>query len=262
VTAVRVATFNVNSLRAREARVLAWLERTRPDVVLLQELKLEDDKFPDVVFRGAGYGAAVYGQKTYNGVAILSRHPLAEVSRGFGDGVVDPQARFVCARTAGLLVASVYVPNGESVGSDKYRYKLAFFERLAAWARPRVAAGEPLVIGGDYNVAPGDLDAHDPYAWRGRLLFSDEERAAFAELRATGLHDVVRERNPGAKLYTWWDYRLGAFAKDRGLRIDHLLAASAVAARATAAGVDRDERDDRGPRPPSDHAPAWIEIAA
>ena len=255
---LRIATFNVNSLRAREERVLAWLERTRPDVALLQELKLEEDKFPSMVFQAAGYASVVLGQKTYNGVAILSRHPIEDAARGLGDGVDDPQARLCAARTAGLHVASVYVPNGESVGSDKFRYKLAFYERLAAWLRPRVAAGDPIVLGGDFNVAPADVDCHDPYAWRGRLLCSEDERAAFGGLLELGMVDAMRARHPEEPMYTWWDYRLLAFPKNRGLRIDHLLVAPGVAPRIVDAGVDRDERKGKLP---SDHAPAWIELA-
>jgi exodeoxyribonuclease-3 len=254
---LRIVTYNVNSLRARETRVLDWLDRTKPDVVLLQELKLEDDKYPHMTFQAMGYTSAVYGQKTYNGVAILSRTPITDVVRGMSEGADDAQARVIAARTADLFVVSAYVPNGESIGSEKFRYKLDFYDRLARWLEARLVRGEPIVIGGDFNVAPDDLDCHNPLQWRRSIMFSSDERSAFKRLVDLGLVDVVRERNPETQLFSWWDYRVGSFAKNRGLRIDHILAAPSVAARATAAGVDVDMRDGKAP---SDHAPVWVDL--
>lgn len=256
---MKLATWNVNSLRAREGRVLAWTEANRPDVLCLQELKIEADKFPAAAFQDLGYETATFGQRAYNGVAILSRTPLLDIERGFRDGVEDPQARFIAATTAGgLRVMSVYVPNGERVGSEKFAYKLAWFERLRTYLGPRIGAAAPLALCGDFNVAPENIDVHNPMAWEGRVLFSSEERAALERLRAVGLVDLVRHLNPDAAIYSWWDYRQLSFPRNYGLRIDHILATPDLVARAFSARVDREARKGKLP---SDHAPVMAEFA-
>jgi exodeoxyribonuclease-3 len=257
---MKLATWNVNSIRARHQRVVSWLEANRPDVLCLQELKGTDEQFPADAYHELGYTAAVHGQRTYNGVAILSRSPLLEVERGFGDGVDDPQARFIAATTAaGIRVMSAYVPNGESVGSEKFAYKLAWLERLQSYLAARVEPDLPILLCGDLNVAPAAIDVHDPRLWEGRVLFSAEERAAFESIRSVGLVDLLRHLHPDLVVYSWWDYRQLGFPKNRGLRIDHILVTPALAARATSVGVDRDARKGKLP---SDHAPVVAEFAA
>jgi exodeoxyribonuclease III len=253
---MKIATWNVNSIRARLDRLVAWLDGQRPDIVCLQETKVEDATFPIDVLASHGYQAAIVGQRTYNGVAILSRTPLTEVERGLPGGDDDPQARFVAATTAGLRIASVYVPNGEAVDSPKFAYKLGWLARLHAYVA-QLPASVPTVIGGDYNVAPAAIDCYDPAAWAGSVLCSEPERAAFFKLLDTGLIDLVRHLNPTTPCFSWWDYRMLAFPKNKGLRIDHLLATPAFAERAIAAGVDRDARKGKQP---SDHAPVWVEL--
>ncbi len=263
---MKLATWNVNSIRARHERVLAWVEANRPDVLCLQELKAEDEKFPAADYRALGYEIATFGEKTYNGVAILARGPLGEVERGFADGAGDPQARFLAATAAtaataagGVRVMCAYAPNGEAVGSEKFAYKLAWFERLRAYLAARVRPGSAAVLCGDLNVAPEPIDVHDPALWEGRVLYSAEERAALARaVGAAGLVDVIRRLHPEDRIYTWWDYRQLAFPRNLGLRIDHVLATPALAARATAARVDREARKGKLP---SDHAPVVVELA-
>jgi exodeoxyribonuclease-3 len=255
---MRIATYNVNSIRAREARFVEWIEATKPDVVCLQELKVEDDKFPTMLLRGLGYESAVYGQKTYNGVAVLSKTPMSDVHRGMNDGDQDPQARVVSAVTNGIRVVSVYVPNGESLTSDKYDYKLRFLARLDAYVDKLLAAGTPFIVAGDYNIAPEDIDCHDPPAWKDSVLFSDKERAAFAALLRKGLIDSIRATNQDKQIFSWWDYRMLAFPKNKGMRIDHLLLSPDLAPRLKAGGLDRDARKGKQP---SDHGPMWIELA-
>jgi exodeoxyribonuclease-3 len=255
---MKLATWNVNSIRARLERVLAWIEHHRPDVLCLQETKVEDAAFPTAELEQRGYHVAAHGQRTYNGVAILSRTPLADVTRGFGDGDEDTQSRFLAAATHGMRVMSVYVPNGESVGSEKFRYKLGWMARLRRQLATRLATSGAAVVCGDFNVAPAPLDVHDPVAWEGRVLFSAEERAALATLAGdAGLVDLLRTMHPTEPLYTWWDYRMLGFPKNRGLRIDHVLVTPALAARATASGVDRESRKGQQP---SDHAAVWAEF--
>jgi exodeoxyribonuclease-3 len=253
---MKIATWNVNSIRIRQERVLAWLAAEAPDVLCLQELKAMEEQFSIIDFQALGYEAAVYGQRTYNGVAILARSPLAQVERGI-DTEEDPQARFIAATIGGIRVASVYVPNGEAVGSEKFAYKLAWMARLRAYVAAHLAEGVPLLLCGDFNVAPAPIDVHDPALWEGHVLYSREERAAFAELLATGLVDLVRELNPDQPLFTWWDYRQLAFPKNHGLRIDHVLAAPALRPRVLAARVDRQARKGKLP---SDHAPVVVEL--
>jgi exodeoxyribonuclease III len=253
---VKLATWNLNSIRAREDRLLRWLDRRRPDVVCLQELKVPDDAFPFEKLCEAGYAAAVHGQRTYNGVAILSREEPDAVARGFGDGGDDSQARFISARVGGITVASAYVPNGAEVGSDKWGYKLDWLRRLGAWLEGR-DADEPLALGGDFNVAPEERDVCDPRAWEASVLFHPEARAALEPIRAAGLVDAFRLHHEEAGFYSWWDYRMLAFPRKQGLRIDHIFLSRVLAKRCSAAAIDRDERKGKQP---SDHAPVVVEL--
>ena len=249
---MRLATWNVNSIRARLDRALAWLARQQPDVVCLQELKCTDDAFPHAAIRDAGYHAAVHGQKTYNGVAILSRAEPTDVQTGLGDDVEDPQARLVAATVEGVRVLSAYVPNGSVVGSDKWAYKLGWLARLRDHLDRGFDPAEPLVLCGDFNVARFDDEVGFPDRWGGSVLCHHDGREALERVRAWGFTDVFRQHHPEGGVYSWWDYRAGAFHRNDGLRIDHLFAAEPLADRCTAAEVDRDER--KGPKP-SDHAP-------
>ncbi len=254
---MKLLTWNVNSIRAREARLLGVLERHKPDVACLQELKATEEQFPLDAVRAAGYHAAIHGQKTWNGVAILSREAPEDVRRGLGDGAADPQARLVSARVAGARVICAYVPNGEEVGSEKWAYKLEWLARLRRMLDKDCKPGEPLLLAGDLNVAPDDKDVAKPQDWAGTVLCHADARAALARVAAWGLLDVVRKHHPEGGLYTWWDYRMLAFPKGNGLRIDHVLATKPLADRSRAASMDRDER--KGEKP-SDHAPVVVEF--
>jgi exodeoxyribonuclease III len=255
---VILAAWNVNSLNIRLPRLLGWLETQRPDVVCLQETKLEDPKFPVQPIADAGYVAHFSGQKTYNGVAILARRDLAvdDVRMGI-DGFADEQKRVIAATIAGIRVVGVYVPNGQSVGSDKYVYKLAWYAALANLLRAELARHPLLAVAGDFNVAPEDRDVHDPAAWAGQVLCSEPERAAFRTLLDAGLKDSFRLFEQPEKTFSWWDYRMLAFPKNHGLRIDHVLLSEALAARCVSSRVDRNMR--KGEKP-SDHAPVMVEL--
>jgi exodeoxyribonuclease-3 len=252
---MKLVTWNVNSIRIRMERLLALLVRHEPDVLCLQEIKLVDDAFPYDTIRAAGYHAAVFGQKTYNGVAILSRIEPTEVVRGFNDGVDDSHARFLSAAVGGVRVLDCYVPNGGEVGSDKWTYKLAWLDRLVRYLATHCDPAEPLVLCGDMNVAPEARDVHDPALWEPTVLFHPEARAALARVAAWGLEDVFRRHRDEGGLYSWWDYRMLAFPKNQGLRIDHVFATAPLASRSTAAAIDRDERKGKQP---SDHAPVIV----
>jgi exodeoxyribonuclease-3 len=251
----KIATWNVNSVRARLDRVLGWLARAQPDVVCLQELKVTTADFPADALRQAGYHAAVYGQKTWNGVAILSRSEATDVTCGFDDGTDDPQARLVAATVCGVRIVSAYIPNGEEVGSEKWLYKLAWLRRLDEWLRRTRTIALPLILCGDFNVARDDLDVADPAEWEGTVLCHPDVRGAFDRLLACGLTDLLREKHPEGGLYSWWDYRQLAFPRNQGLRLDYVLATAPLASRCLSAEVDRDER--RGEKP-SDHAPVVV----
>ena len=254
---MKLATWNINGIKARHERLLAFLARHSPDVLCLQEIKSEDEKFPRDVFEDVGYRVVTYGQKGYNGVALFSREPITDVARGFGDGEDDEQCRFIAGTTFGMRIASAYVPNGgDSIGGEKYQYKLAWLERFRAFVAAHEKRG--LVIGGDYNVAPADLDVHDPAAWEGSVLCSPAERAALAAVVGEGLVDLLRQDQPDTQVFTWWDYRMLGFQKNKGLRIDHVLATRDVAARLSAVKVDREERKGKLP---SDHAPVVLELS-
>lgn len=253
---MKLATWNVNSLNVRLSQLLDWLGREQPDVVCLQETKLEDEKFPHEPLRSAGYAAVCAGQRTYNGVAILSRTPLVDVARGIS-GYPDPQQRVISATCGPVRVVCAYVPNGQSVDSDKYRYKLEWLEAFAAWLESALARHPRLAVLGDFNIAPEEIDVHDPGLWEGRVLFSQPERAAFRRLLAVGLKDALRVVDGSARLYTWWDYRMNAFRRDMGLRIDHVLLSEALAARCKSVRVDKALR---ALERPSDHAPVIVEL--
>src|SRR5690606_23926605 len=223
---VKLATWNLNSIRARTDRLRAWLDRERPEILCLQETKVEDAAFPFDVLREAGYEVAAFGQRSYNGVAIASTQPLADVARGFGDGPHgdEDDARTIAATTHGLRVVCVYVPNGQDLASDRYPYKLAWLRRLRAYLERTASPDAPLVLCGDMNVTPDDRDVWSPEKWQGQIHCSPPERAALAEVAAFGLVDLFRARNGDAKAYSWWDYRGVSFFKDQGLRIDLIFA--------------------------------------
>jgi len=256
---VRVATWNVNSVRRRVPRLLPWLDERRPDVVCLQETKLADDAFDELLGKeltSRGYELALHGEVQWNGVAILSRVGLDEVLRGIPDGPGFPlaEARAVSATCGGIRVHSVYVPNGREPDSEHYRYKLAWLGAL----REMVGSDpEAAMVCGDMNIAPADIDVFDPLAYVGHTHVTEPERAALGELQALGLHDVVRERWPQERVFTYWDYRAGMFHRDLGMRIDLVLASAAVADRVRAAWVDRQARKGSGP---SDHAPVIVDL--
>ena len=256
---MRIATWNVNSIKQRAPRLLPWLDERRPDVVCLQETKLEDEGFAELLgdeLAGRGYDVATHGEAAWNGVAILSRAGLDDVVRGLpdGPGFPEPEARAVSATCGGIRVVSVYVPNGRTPGSDHYEYKLAWLDSL----RQMVAAGpKDTVVCGDVNIAPTDDDVFDPEAYVGQTHVTPPERAALAELQALGLRDVVRERWPDERVFTYWDYRAGMFHQDLGMRIDLILAGGTVADRVKAAWVDRHARKGKGP---SDHAPVIVDL--
>ena len=251
-----IAAWNVNSLSIRLPRLLAWLEANRPDVIVLQETKLEDARFPALDMASAGYTAHFAGQKTYNGVAILSRHALEDVVRDI-PGFADEQKRVIAATVAGVRVVGVYVPNGQSVGSEKFQYKLAWYGALAEMLRNEIARHPSLAVGGDFNVAPEDRDVHDPVAWAGQVLCSEPERAAFNALLAVGLKDSFRLFEQPDNTFSWWDYRMLAFPKNHGLRIDHILLSPPLVERCSASRIDRAAR--KGEKP-SDHAPVLVEL--
>lgn len=255
---MQIATWNVNSIRARLPRVLEWLERVGPDVVCLQETKVRDDQFPVAEMAARGYHALVFGQPTYNGVAILSRAPTGPVFHGFPGDDGDQERRLIATTINGITVVCVYVPNGREVGSPTYEHKLAWIYRLRSLLNDLAAPGDLLAVCGDFNVAPGDGDVHDPDRWRGQLLCSQPERTAFEDLLEWGLVDVLRHHHPGPGPFTWWDYRGGAFHRDWGLRIDHVLATKPLAERCAAVETHRDER--KGERP-SDHVPVVATFA-
>jgi exodeoxyribonuclease-3 len=254
---MKLATWNVNSLKVRLGHLLDWLARNRPDVVCVQETKLEDAKFPRAELENAGYVCAYSGQKTYNGVAILARAPLEAVATGIPD-FSDEQKRVLSATVAGARIVCAYVPNGQSVESDKYRYKLDWLDAFERWLGAELKAHPRLAVLGDYNIAPDDRDVHDPQLWQGQVLCSEPERAAFERLLGLGLKDSFRLFDQPERSFSWWDYRMNAFRRKMGLRIDHILLSDALAARCTACMIDLEPR--RLERP-SDHAPVVAEIS-
>ncbi len=253
---LRVATWNVNSVKARLPHLLAWLRAVAPDIVLLQETKVADGAFPAIDVGDLGYNAAAIGQKAYNGVAVLSKRPIDVLARAL-PGEDDTQARYLEAFTCGIRVACLYVPNGNPVDNAKFDYKLNWLSRLRDRVVGLLASQDPFILGGDWNVAPGDEDVYDPIGWQNDALCRPESRAAYRRLLHLGLRDAVGAFPPHAHRYTWWDYRAGAFAADHGLRIDHLLLSPQIADRLVSADVDRTPRAwDR----PSDHAPVFCTL--
>ena len=256
---MRIATFNVNGINGRLPVLLRWLAEAEPDVVCLQELKAASERFPEAAIREAGYGAIWHGQKSWNGVAILARgaEPI-ETRRGLPGDPDDTHSRYIEAAVNGVLIGCLYLPNGNPAPGPKFDYKLRWFERLAAHAAELLATGAQVVLAGDYNVMPTELDVYKPERWLDDALFRPEVRAAFRDLVAQGWTDALRALHPDERIYTFWEYFRNAWARDAGLRIDHLLLSPAVAHRLVAAGVDREVR---GWEKASDHAPAWIELS-
>jgi exodeoxyribonuclease-3 len=254
---MKIATWNVNSLKVRLPHLLQWLETNPVDVLCLQETKLTDDKFPVDAIHAAGYQVAFTGQKTYNGVAILSKHPITDVQKN-NPLFPDPQQRILAATLAGMRFICAYVPNGQSLDSDKFVYKMAWLASLREWLAAELVLHPQLAILGDYNIAPEDRDVHDPVEWGEGIHVSPAERAALGTLTALGLQDAFRLFEQPDKSYSWWDYRMMAFRRNRGLRIDHILLSPPLAARCEACIIDRDPRKWEQP---SDHTPVVATLA-
>jgi exodeoxyribonuclease III len=253
---MKIVTWNVNSLTVRLNRVREWLIENQPDVLCLQELKMEAHKFPHEVFAEIGYTAVAYGQKTYNGVAILSKSPAENVQNGI-PGYEDPQARVIAATINGVRIICAYVVNGQSVGSEKYEYKLQWLKHCTQFLKEELAANDRLALLGDFNIAPADEDVHDPAAWEGQVLCTDDERAYFDRWLNLGLKDAFRLFEQPPKTFSWWDYRNLGFPKNLGLRIDHILLSAPLAARCQSCAIDREARKVKGEDKPSDHAPVF-----
>jgi exodeoxyribonuclease-3 len=253
---MRIATWNVNSLKVRLPHLLDWMARTQPDVVCLQETKTEDANFPVAELRAAGYHAVYCGQKAYNGVAILSRSELTDVQHGIPNFADDPK-RVIGATVDGVRIISIYAPNGQSLESEKYQYKLRWYEALAAWLTAELQGQPRVAVLGDYNVAPEDRDVHNPKRWEGGLHVSEPERAAFRRLLEVGFSDAFRLFAQAEKEFTWWDYRLMAYQRGWGLRIDEILLSAELAARCTTCSIDKSPRELERP---SDHTPVIADL--
>jgi exodeoxyribonuclease III len=253
---MKLATWNVNSLKVRLPQVLQWLADNPIEVLCLQETKMTDDKFPVAAIEAAGYQVEFTGQKTYNGVAILSKHPMTDVVKNI-PSFEDEQQRIIAATIEGVRVICAYIPNGQAVDSDKYQYKLRWLNGLHDWLAGECAKHPNLVLLGDYNIAPEDRDVHDPVAWQGQVLVSELERAAFQRLLDLGLKDSFRLFEQPEKLFSWWDYRQMAFRRNMGLRIDHILVSNPLAARCSACVIDKVPRKWEQP---SDHTPVIVTI--
>lgn len=257
---MKIATFNVNGVNGRLPVLLRWLAQEKPDVACLQELKAPQEKFPQDAIREAGYGAIWLGQKSWNGVAILARGETPkETRRGLPRDPDPSHSRYIEAEVNGILIGCIYLPNGNPAPGVKFDYKLAWFDALIKYAATLLARDVPVVLAGDYNVMPTDIDVYKPESWRDDALFRPEVRAAFARLTAQGWIDAVRRLHPDERIYTFWDYFRNSFARDAGLRIDHLLLSPGLDTRLVAAGVDREVRAQEKA---SDHAPAWIELSS
>jgi exodeoxyribonuclease III len=256
---LKLATWNVNSLAVRLPQLLDWLASAQPDALVLQETKLTDDKFPAAAIEAAGYHAVWHGQKTYNGVALLSRHahgPATDVVRNI-PGLADPQARVIAGTVAGVRVVGGYFPNGQAPGSEKFTYKMGWLDALEVWLAGELAAHPRLVLMGDYNIAPTDADVYDPVVWKDQIHCTPEERAHFQALVGLGLTDAFRLFEQPVKSWSWWDYRNLAFRKNQGLRIDHVLVSAALKGRVDACQIDKAPRKNERP---SDHAPVWVTL--
>jgi exodeoxyribonuclease-3 len=255
---MKIATYNVNGVNGRLPVLLRWLEEAAPDVVCLQELKAPQEKFPEQAIKEAGYHAIWHGQKSWNGVAILSRHELPqEVRRALPGDEADTHSRYIEATIDGILIGCLYLPNGNPAPGPKFDYKLSWFERLTVHARSLLAKKKPVILAGDFNVMPTELDVYKPERWVDDALFRPETRAAFAKLAKQGWTDALRTLYPNEKIYTFWDYFRNAYGRDAGLRIDHFLLSPEIAPRLKKAGVDKHVR---GWEKTSDHAPVWIEV--
>ena len=259
---MKIATWNINGVKARIETTLTWLKESVPDVACLQEIKSVDDKFPREAFEDAGYHVETHGQKGFNGVAILSKQPLEDVTRRLPGNPQDEQARYIEAsvstKSGAVRVACLYLPNGNPLGTEKFSYKLAWMQRLENRVQQLLADEMPLVVAGDYNVIPMPEDAHRPDAWTNDALFQPESRTAFRRLLNLGMTDAIRATTPDPETYTFWDYQAGAWQKNNGIRIDHLLLSPQAADRLETAGIDK---ETRGWEKPSDHVPVWIELA-
>lgn len=254
---MRIATWNVNSVRARLPNVMEWLAEAKPDVLLMQEIKCETDSFPFMEFKAAGYDVHAHGQKSYNGVAIASLHKIEDVKEGLPDSAHDAQARFVEATIKGIRVASIYLPNGNPTGTDKYAYKLDWMKRLKLRAAELLREEKPVVLGGDYNVIPAEIDAHNPQEWLTDALYLPQSRAAFRDILQLGYTEIFRALHPQQHDYSFWDYQAGAWQQDKGIRIDHFLLSPEATDRAGDCTIDR---HPRGKEKASDHTPVIVEI--
>ena len=254
---MKIATWNVNSLRVRLPQVLEWLQAQQPDVLAVQEIKMTDEQFPVEQFKECGYQVVWAGQKTYNGVAIISKHAALDVVMDFPEWQ-DEQRRIVAATIDGVRIVNFYVPNGESVGSEKYQYKLAWLDAAKKWLAAELEQHNQMIVLGDFNIAPDDRDVHDPAEWQGQVLCSDAERAALREMMSLGFVDSFRLFSQEAGVFSWWDYRAAAFRRNRGLRIDLVLVSSALQDRCRASYVDKQPRTSERP---SDHAPGILELS-
>ncbi len=260
---MKIATFNVNSINARLPRILEWFDHAKPDVAVLQEIKCIDEKFPAGPLEDRGYNVAVHGQKSYNGVAFLSKHPIEDIQRGLPGNEDDEQARYIEALVMPtdkdpIRVGGLYLPNGNPCPGPKYDYKLDWMDHLHARAKELLSYEEAFILAGDYNVIPQEEDCYDPKGWAQDALFLPETRNKFRALLNLGLTDAFRQTDPNAIQYTFWDYQRGAWPKDHGIRIDHLLLSPMAADRLENVGVDQQERDKEKP---SDHVPIWVELA-
>lgn len=254
---MKIACFNINGVKARLPRLLEWLDDAAPDVACLQEIKSVDENFPRLEFEDRGWHVATHGQKGFNGVAILARSPISDVVEGLPGDADDTQARYIEATVDGIRVAALYLPNGNPAPGEKFDYKLAWMDRLNAHARDLLATERSVVLAGDFNVIPEPEDCHDPKAWQDDALFRPESRAKFRELLYQGWTDAIRQIHPAEEIFTFWDYQAGAWQRDNGIRIDHLLLSPQAADRLKDAGVDK---ATRGQDKASDHAPVWVEL--
>jgi exodeoxyribonuclease-3 len=254
---MRIATWNINGIKARLPRVLEWLEEFKPDIALLQEIKSMNETFPAMEIESLGYNLVIHGQKSYNGVAILSKYPIEDTLYGLPGDDSDEQARYIEAFTGGIRVATIYLPNGNPQPGEKFDYKLAWMDRLITRTKTLLEWEEAFILGGDYNVIPADIDCHDPAAWVDDALTQPESRARLRTLINLGLTDALRVYHKET-IYSYWDYQRGAWQKDNGIRIDHLLCSPQATDRLKDAGVDR---TPRGKEKPSDHTPVWCELA-
>jgi exodeoxyribonuclease-3 len=254
---MKIATWNVNSIAVRLQHALDWVKTNRPDVLCLQEIKCTDDRFPAAAFQDLGYHVQTFGQPTYNGVATLALQEIGQVQMGFPEDVPDAQRRLLMTTIAGIKVVNVYIPNGSEVGSEKYVYKLDWLGKLRGYLDAFLSPAEPVVLCGDFNIAPEDRDVHDPILWYGKILCSPPERAALQNIAAWGFKDVFRQHHAEPGFFSWWDYRGGGFRRNQGLRIDHLWATSALAQTSVSCVIDTSPRKLERP---SDHAPVMAEF--